>query len=135
MRFVFMSQLSTHMNVNHTQISSKLHPSCESIMSDNAWIAITQSSYIVKPVTQQSLSCCGQTFASSCNLLRHMKCQHSEKKFKCPACGRAFSRLDGMKLHRRICKKQYVGLQTSPMSTTPLHHSTTSVQQSTSVKL
>jgi predicted RNA-binding Zn-ribbon protein involved in translation (DUF1610 family) len=121
-RFVFMSQICTHMKAAHRQNPSKLHPSCEPFKSDNACRTVIQPSYDVKPVNQQSISCsdCGQTFANSCNLLRHIKCQHSEKKFKCPACGRAFSRLDNMKFHRRICKKQYVGLQASPMATTSL---------------
>jgi uncharacterized Zn-finger protein len=64
-------------------------------------------SYEVKSATPQRPSCsvCGQTFSMTCNLSRHMKCQHSEKKFKCPSCNRLFSRLDNMKLHRWICKK------------------------------
>jgi predicted RNA-binding Zn-ribbon protein involved in translation (DUF1610 family) len=129
-RFVFMSQICTHMKVVHRQNPSKLRPSSEPFNSDNACRTVIQPSYDIKPVKQQSLSCsdCGQTFANSCNLLRHIKCQHSEKKFKCPACGRAFSRLDNMKFHSRICKKKYVGLQAISMSTTPVHHSTASVQ-------
>jgi uncharacterized Zn-finger protein len=60
-----------------------------------------RSSRKVKP----SCSICDQSFTTSSSLIRHTKCQHEEKKFKCPTCGRAFSRYDGMKLHKRICKE------------------------------
>jgi uncharacterized Zn-finger protein len=66
-----------------------------------------RSSRKVKPATLHTPSCsiCDQSFTNPYSLVRHARCQHSEKKFKCPTCGRAFSRHDGMKLHKRICKK------------------------------
>jgi hypothetical protein len=56
--------------------------------------------------TSRSLSCsrCEQQFSTKSSMVRHTLSQHSRRKFECPACGRPFARLDGMKLHSLICK-------------------------------
>jgi hypothetical protein len=107
-RFVLMSQLCTHMNVNHTQNPSNQPSSTESIIPNNACETIKQHSYNVKHVVPQTSSCsiCDQKFTNSYNMVRHMRSQHSSKKFKCPNCDRIFSRLDTMKLHMFVCKKK-----------------------------
>jgi hypothetical protein len=92
-RFVLMSELCAHMRVIHIQNPSKRPSSTESIIPSNVCRPVVQASRIVKDVNQQ------------CALVRHTKCQHSKKKFKCPISGRAFSRQDAMKLHKRICKE------------------------------
>jgi uncharacterized Zn-finger protein len=106
-RFVLMSELCTHMRVKHIQNPSKRPSSTESIIPPKACRPVMQSSRVVKDVNQEAISCsiCGQTFTKSCALVRHTKCQHAEKQFKCPTCSRAFSRQDAMKLHKLICKE------------------------------
>jgi hypothetical protein len=107
--FVFMNQLSTHMKVTHTQNPSKFTQSSTNVIkSDNASETIKQHDYNVKPIISQNSACsiCDQKFTNSYNMMRHMRTQHSSKKFKCPSCERLFARLDTMKLHMCICKKK-----------------------------
>jgi hypothetical protein len=70
---------------------------------DGVPIERTTARYLPKSAAALACRHCDRRFDNRSNLTRHGNAVHRKIKFRCPSCGRDFSRSDPLKRHARDC--------------------------------